>query len=112
MLIIREEYKRAKKLLKPLLNGVDFSFIKWNWIKREVAIGGWCSYGRDRTIALNKKYRDDRQGNWTEEQMRRTIRHEIVHLCEHSHKPRFYSLLKVVGGHAFVGGAVYEGKKK
>lgn len=107
--IINEEYSRAKKVMKPLLNGLNRSFVKFRWIKREVGIGGFCGY---REIALNKKYRDSKQGNWSEENMRLTLRHEIVHLVERSHRPRFYMLLKAIGGHARVGLPVYEGKQK
>lgn len=111
--IINEEYARAKKILNPLLKGVNRSFVKFRWIKKDSKCGGVC-WRYCKTIALNRKYRDDGTGKWSEDNMRMTIRHEIVHLTNdgRGHGGKFLSLLKLIKGHRFVGEPIYEGIKK
>ena len=111
--IINEEYQRSKRVLSPMLNGINRSFVKFYWWKRKRAWGGSCRYW-SKQIHFNKNYRDIKEGKWSVKQFRLMLRHEMSHLAvkEHGHGARFLNALKIVQGHRFVGEEVYDGVKK
>ena len=106
--IINEEYQRAKRILTPLLKGVNRSFVAIRWNEDLKNSGGTC-WHRAKLIDLNPRYRDSDEEKWNEDNFRMTVRHEICHLIESNHGPKFKSLLKQLKGHRFVGAPVYEG---
>ena len=112
--IVNEEYARAKRLLNPLLKGLNRSFVKIVWGNKLRKYGGYC-WKHSRLIILNHKYRDNSsENNWNEENFRMTLRHEIVHLANKNgsvHDGLFHSLLKVISGHRYVGAPAFEGKE-
>lgn len=122
VLIINEEYARAKRELNPMLKGLNRSFIKFYWHKPN-NYGGVC-WGAMKEITVNEDYKyKSNEDKWSTEQFRLMIRHEFVHLAisykglreRQSHGGRFMSLLKVIGGHRYVGAPMYTGpepKKK
>jgi len=111
--IINEEYQRAKRILNPMLKGVNRSFVKFYWWKRKRAWGGSCSIW-NKTICFNKNYKDGKEEKWSKEQFILMLRHEIAHLAvnERGHGARFLNALKLVEGHRYVGEPVYDGIKK
>lgn len=107
VLILREEYARTKRILKKRFKGMHFSSLKFFWYKRKNNRGGECWY-KNRYIALNRRYRN---GDWSVEQMRRTIRHEMVHLIERGHGKSFLDALELVEGSRYTGNPAYQNQK-
>lgn len=114
VLAINEEYARAKKILHPLFKGLNRSFIKFYWHK-ENRYGGTCWRAYKQITANEKFLKRDKTGDWTMEQFRLMIRHELAHLVDTnsrtSHGPRFLHYLQELAGHRYVGAPVYEGRK-
>ncbi len=109
--IINEEYQEAKRRLKPQLDGLNRSFVRFTWMNKEVRIGGQCWHFR-KWIEINPCYRDKSDmPKWSRENFRMTVRHEICHLKNPSHGNNFLIALKLLQGHRYVGAAVYEGTK-
>ena len=106
--IVNEEYQRAKRVLSPLMKGMNRSFIDIRWHEKLRTTGGHCNK-YNKVIRLNAKYRDSKELKWNKEMFRMTIRHEIVHLIEYNHGVKFKALLKEIGGHRFVGRPIYTG---
>lgn len=117
ILLINSEYARAKRLLKPMLNGLNRSFVKFYWggkPDRNARVSGTCAY---KAIILHVNYRDMPNNlNWNSKDLLDTIRHELCHLAiqhqrrsvsydspsyarltkERSHGGLFNSLMKIL----------------
>jgi len=111
--IVNEEYARAKKILNPLLKGVNRSFVKFYWHNPRTKWGGVC-WRFSRVISASQNYRDlSHQEKWSKEQFRLMLRHELVHLSGASRHSSgdFLSRLYALGGHRYVGAPQYDGVK-
>lgn len=109
ILIINEEYARAKRILKPAFKGINRSFITFTWAKGRY--GGTC-WTSQRQIQMNVKYRDNStEKEWTREMFRCTLRHEFVHLSgAHRHNSSlFLGRLKALEGSRYTGQGAYQG---
>lgn len=110
--IIREEYQEAKRRLSPLLSNWHYSSVKFSWDNNKRSkSGGVCWTGLKR-IVMNVNYRDCREGKWTEEMFRMTLRHEIAHLVYANHGGMFLRALELLQGHRYVGAPAYTREKK
>ena len=109
ILILREEFAQARKILRTRFRGLHFSSVQFCWLIKESTYGGWC-WKQTRQIFLNRKYLD---GRWKEEMMRMTLRHELAHLVaeDRGHGRDFLWCLEQLKGHRYVGAPVYEGRK-
>jgi hypothetical protein len=113
--VINEEYQRAKRILNPMLKGINRSSVRFYWGKRMKTYGGWCNW-YNREITMSHKYRDVKEGEWSWDNFILTLRHELAHLAvrgtDPSHGAKFLMTLKNLQGHRFVGQPIYEGPKK
>lgn len=96
------EWRRAKKILAPLLDGKD----KPRLYVRHVLGRGWLGMhsGRDGSmhkinghwLTRSSHIITIRQSHLSEPRLVNTVRHEICHVLEQNHRRRFRQLLKLI----------------